>query len=55
MRPAGMKREKLQWDKTARNPKNIRKELRTTEIELIDRKLSESDDILYKLLQNRED
>lgn len=32
MRSAGMKRDKLQWDKTVRNPKNIRKELRTTGI-----------------------
>lgn len=55
MSPARMKREKLQWDKTARNPKNIRKQLRTMRIELFDRNLLESDDILFKLFQNTED
>lgn len=51
-----MKRQKLRREKTVRNPKNITKELRSAgiSIELIDRKLSDSDHMLYNLFQNTE-
>ena len=56
VRQAEMKREKLRWEETARDPENITKELRTIGIstELTDRKLSESDNTLCVTPEHRE-